>query len=191
MDPWGRVRTADFWRWLFGGDADFEDAADYALTVPAGGAHGLRAEVSEGASVTLVDLETGAELGWLDDAHFHPNCLRVEEVVQLSAAQASAGRRHEALLLLLPFAVATTDTDVARLERAVDEAWRALGFTGARPDLAFCWFGEAQAEWYLDARGRWCLRQPSGDLSLRPLYTLRVAENPDFPAWLSALGRDR
>lgn len=138
--------------------------------------------------MTLVDLESGGELGGLDDAHFHPNCLRVDEVLQLAGAQAGQHREHAALLLLTPFAVATSEHDVNRLDQRVQAAWRALGFGDVPPSVTGCWFGDDQVQWHLDARGRWCLRQPTGDLSLRPLYTLRLEENPDLPAWLSAVG---
>ena len=185
---WERLRAPEFWRWLLGGDVDFEEERSFDLMLPFGSGHGLRASVDEGMSATLSDLETGTELGWIDDAHFHPNCLRVDEALQVSAAQ-GAGRSKEALLLLLPFAVSTTLGDAERLRSAAKDAWECLGLEGQSPDVAMCSFEGERVEWYLDARRRWCLRQTSNDLVLRPLYTLRVEENADFPEWLSAIGR--
>jgi hypothetical protein len=117
---WDRLRAGAFWRWLFKGEASFEDERSFTLELIIASGDGLNVEVAEGTSVTLVDRREGTELGWLDDAHFHPG---------------------------------------------------------------------AQVQWHLDGRRRWCLRQATDDLSVRPLYSVRVEENPDFPAWLSELGR--
>ena len=154
-----------------------------------GAGDGLNIAIAEGTSVTLLDLRTGAELGWIDDAHFHPNCLRAAEVLDLASRQPSPPTRHLATLLLLPFAVVTNEGDARALETAAQLAWEALGFEGTCSGLSIPDFRNELTEWHLDDRRRWCLRQVTTNVSARPLYSLRVAENPDFPAWLSDLAR--
>ncbi len=186
---WDRLRAGAFWRWLFKGEASFEDERSFTLELIIASGDGLNVEVAEGTSVTLVDRREGTELGWLDDSHFHPSCLRADEVLSLASSQTDPARRHLATLLLLPFAVVTSDPDAAVLQTAAQQAWEAAGFEGTCPGLQLAEFPEAHVEWHLDDRRRWCLRQVSDDLSVRPLYSVRVEENPDFPAWLSELGR--
>jgi hypothetical protein len=183
---WQRLRAPEFWNWLFCDEVAFEEARSFELPLACDNGHGIRASVHEGVSITLSDLETGTELGWLDDAHAHPNCLRAQEVLYLARMRPSPERQHLATLLLLPFAVIASDGDDAPgLEPAALRAWEALGFEGRCPGLWIPRFHTEKVEWHLDVLGRWCLRQPSADLSVRPLSSLRVAENPDFPAWLS------
>ncbi|MDP1915243.1 MAG: hypothetical protein Q8L14_03290 [Myxococcales bacterium] len=139
--------------------------------------------------MTLLDLRTGTELAWIDDAHFHPSCLRPAEVLHPASRQAAPPTRHLATLLLLPFAVVTNEGDARTLETAAQLAWEALGFEGTCSGLSIPDFRNELTEWHLDERRRGCLRQVTADVSARPLYSLRVEENPDFPAWLSDLGR--
>lgn len=176
------------WRWLLEGQDSFSEEQSFELTLPCGVSHGLSAQIDEGSSVTLLDLETSTELGWLDDAHFHPNCLRAAEVLFVAAAQDSLEKRCLATLLLLPFAVVTTDSETTAIRSHGQHAWNALGFAGECPGLHLPEFDHQFVDWYLDSKGRWCLREKVTDLSARPLYTLRVDDNPDFPAWLSLVG---
>ncbi len=186
---WDRLRAPEFWRWLFDDDVSFDDERSFTLELLIGSGDGLNVAIAEGASVTLLDLRTGTELGWLDGAHFHPNCLRADEVLSLASTQAAPPKRHLATLLLLPFAVVTNEGDARALETAAQDAWEALGFEGTCSGLSTPDFRNELTEWHLDDRRRWCLRQVNADVLARPLYSLRVAENPDFPAWLSDLAR--
>lgn len=190
MDAWERLRAREFWRWAFEGDVSFDEELSFELALPCGSGRGLKAVIDEGTSITLGDLESGAELGWLDDAHFHPNCLRPMEALHVARMQSAPDQRRLALLLLLPFAVVTSDDEGEALERAAQDAWEAQDFDGACPGLGLAEFRDARVEWYRDEERRWWLRQSAATLDLRPLYSLRVEQNPGFPAWLSAVTDD-
>jgi hypothetical protein len=187
VDDWTRIRDTHFWSWLFGGDflVPIEESLD--LEFCSANNHGLRLLVNIGTSATLLDLETHAELGWIDDAHFHPNCLRVDELLCVSKLQDTFEKRASTLLLLLPFAVATCEVDFQKLSVAVQLAWRQLGFDGECPGLENSKFIDALVEWSLDDRGNWYLRQTCNDLSVRSLYSLRLVSNLNFPRWLSEI----
>jgi hypothetical protein len=185
---WNRLQRPEFWRWLLNGEAEFEEELEFELTLMLGTDEGIRASVHEGMMVTLVDLFSGTELGWIDDFHFHPNCLRVSEALRLAEAQRAQGRHDEALLLLAAFTVATTDAELELLATSVASSWTALGLAAPPPSPTWSDFVGQSTEWFRDNRSRWCLRQAADDLDLRPLYSLRVEENPEFPAWLSAIG---
>jgi hypothetical protein len=183
---WERLRAPGFWNWHFGEDVELDGKREFDLRLPCDG-HGLLASVHEGLSVTLSDLESGTELGWIDDAHFHPSCLRASEVLHVAGVQTSHEITRLATLLLLPFAVVTSDTDAKAMETAAQRAWEESGFVGACPALTLLDFRSQKVEWFLDSKRRWSLRQQSADLAVRPLYTLRVEDNPEFPPWLSAI----
>jgi hypothetical protein len=186
---WERLRTPEFWRWIFENEVSFEDERSFELALPCSAGRGLKAQIDEGISITLSDLGSGFELGWIDDAHFHPNCLRPAETLHLAGIQDAPAKQHLATLLLLPFSVIASDSDAEELVGAAQRAWAALGFDGQCPGLTIPEFRHEEVEWHLDANSRWCLRQPGSNLDVRPLYTLRVEENSDFPAWLSEIGR--
>lgn len=186
---WERLRAPEFWRWLFEDDVSFEDERSFELALPCGSGRGLTVRIDEGTSLTLLDLGSGTELGWIDDAHFHPNCLRPAEALYVAGEQTEPAKQQLATLLLLPFAVIASDSDATELEAAAQRAWDALGFDGQCPGLEIPEFRGEEVEWHLDANGRWCVRQPVANLEVRPLYTLRTAENSSFPAWLSEIGR--
>jgi hypothetical protein len=179
-----RLRERGFWTWLYERAADDDAPGPFRVRLALGAEH-VVADVDESYGVTLLDGATGAELGWIDDAHWHPNCLRVGEVLALAGGQATAADRAAATLLLVPFAVITTHEDEERLGAAAEGAWRQLGFEGACSGLEWADFLLQDVEWY-QAHERWWLRQPQ-DLHLKALYTVRVAENVRFPGWLSRL----
>jgi hypothetical protein len=185
---WLRLREPEVWRWLFEDDVSFDEEQSFELALPCGEVHGLKAKIDEGTSVTLFDRETSTELGWLDDAHFHPNCLRAAEVLFVAASQDSQEKRRLATLLLLPFAVVTTESAAKAIRSHAQAAWTGIGLAGDCPGLHIPEFDDQLVEWHLDSRSRWCLRERATDLNARPLCTLRVEENPDFPAWLSRIG---
>ncbi len=180
---WRRLKAPEFWRWLFEHDCTFDEETSFELTLPFAEEQGLRVHVKEAADVTLCDLKTGLTLGWLDDGHPHPHCLRVTETLRLASAQ--HGVSDEALLLLCPFTVATTEEEIAQLEQAVLGAWRRLGLEGEGPEVGRCWFGDEGVRWQRDGQDRWSLRPSEQNSFEHALTTLRVDENLEFPAWLS------
>lgn len=175
-----RLRTEAFWRWLYESleaDEPATDAWEVTWSVPSG--EGLRVVIAEGREATLFDRRSAAQLGWVDGHHWHPHALRVAEVCSVAEGQAAGEARDACLLMLGRFAVATTADELDQLGSTLELAWRGFGFFGALPE--FVSFADGSVSWQ-QHDGRWSLigEDPA-------LYTLRRAENADFPMWLSAI----
>lgn len=178
-----RLASEDFWSWLFEREVEVDDPARFEVVLPCGEQNGIRALVDEAYGITLADVGSGTELGWIDDAHWHPHCLRVHEVLTIAASQRGERTSAVAALLLSPFAVATTFDDAERHADRVAAAWEALGFRSEHPrPRDFC---DEGVDWF-QVDGAWWLREDAARSS-GTLYTLRVEQNDAFPRWLSAL----
>lgn len=136
-------------------------------------------------------LSEKAQLGWLDDAHWHPDVLRWEETECASRYLANAAgtrpRPSEALLLLAIFTPVTRSDDCARVTQLLDAASVEVGIPSqAREHVLWHASSPYNAEWRRDA-GRWVLE---GEV-----HSLRYLDNPSFPFQelqeLSALARQR
>jgi hypothetical protein len=70
---------------------------------------GLRVDISQFVSVCYLihpSLESPRQLGWDDDAHWHPHVFKWDEIVLLSQAARSNPEGFPPVLLLLPFTAA-------------------------------------------------------------------------------------
>jgi hypothetical protein len=128
------------------------------------------------------------ELGWDDQAHWHPHVLRCEELDLfcrcIARQDTSLPHPGVPLLLLCRFAPVTDSEDSERALFLLREAWHSLGlFTHdqIRKFLRSVDYRGTGVAWRQDNHQRWILHL---DRDLHPdvgLYTLRCQENPDFP----------
>nr|BFE32315.1 hypothetical protein GCM10010200_045660 [Actinomadura rugatobispora] len=200
-----------FWSaYLFEDDApDFEEEEPCRAEFDVGDGHALVLDVdlAYGAFELAVAVPGTAEpiqVGWDDQAHFHPHVMRWSELDLLARAAAlrDAELRHPGpfLALLARFAVLDEQDDPDAMAPLVDGAFHLVRpgtVSGLRPETR---------EWYelRDLRGTgllWTTR-PDGhpavdqplDISIeRPLYSLRAPDSDDFPfaAWAALLDRAR
>lgn len=145
-------------------------------------------------------LEEPAELGFDDQAHFHPHVMRWAELDLLARASAlhDPEIRHPgpALGLLARFAFVDEDTDLDTISPLLDAAFslvRPLDGAGLRPETR---------DWFelRDLRGtglRWTVEESghpaleSTDEGELPLYSLRTPDSEGFPfaEWAALLAR--
>jgi len=146
-----------------------------------------------------------AELGWDDDAHWHPHVFRWIELTALVDHTTSRPPWSDfpdlALALLHRYSVGTTDADVAsmrarlipvlgrlgmppdRVERALSRLdWRPGSRPGNYDELVGPgWVQDRRVGWRLDLWWRRELERSGGDAYPAP-YSLRRPENSDFPS---------
>ncbi|PWU18244.1 MAG: hypothetical protein C5B50_09605 [Verrucomicrobia bacterium] len=128
------------------------------------------------------------ELGWDDQAHWHPHVLRCEELDLFCRCIAvkDPGLPHPGVSLLLfsRFAPVTDSEDSHRALSVLSEAWKSLKLFDDEEIADFLKmvdFRSTGVEWQRDQQLNWTLHL---DRDLHPgtgLYTLRCAENPEFP----------
>lgn len=192
-------------------EADYADLCSYEQEVPPHELYGTPGFVQKGCRLTFplgacglaldfncsldyFSLEilkadgTAVEIGWDDQAGWHPHVLRWEELDAIGESLA----RHDrdvphpglAVLLLARFAPITDADDAARMIPVVRQAWARVGAppAAALDDLiARLDKRGAGFEWRRDAATGWTLHQDR-PFDHRPhLYTLRSASNPEFP----------
>ena len=186
-------RSEQFWKDYFWEkdptDAHYPDLADCTV----------RLEVAPGWSLTLAldeDLDAmelsveglgeTAELGWDDHAHWHPHVLRWEELDLIGRAVAlrdpAASHPGLALLLLYRFAPICDDADAELAFPLLEAAWAELGVDVGPAHERMLQRTDARTagfKWQLVDR-RWVLTQEKPNLE-RDLYTLRHADNDEFP----------
>jgi len=189
------LRDPDFWARYFwdesgpeieipGGnvDIDFARVDGYALRFHLSDNIGSMA-------LSLVHPGTGepVELGWDDQAHWHPHVLRWEELDLVSRfmSRADPDFAHPGLTLLLlcRFAPICVNDAPDTVQPLLGEAWRSLGilkdeqiqghmeFVDRRQD-GFCW-RQGPLGWTID--------NDQGGPNAADVYSLRNAENPEFP----------
>jgi hypothetical protein len=127
------------------------------------------------------------QLGWDDQAHWHPHVLRCEEldlICQCIARQDDSLPHPGIPLILLCRSAPVTDSeDSEQALWTLREAWHSLGLFDAEQINKFLQvvdFRGTGVEWRRDERKRWVLLQEDEDPRVG-LYTLRFSENPDFP----------
>lgn len=130
------------------------------------------------------------ELGFDDQAHWHPNCLRWEELDLFGRLIALQDPRlpHPGLpvLLLNRFAPICTNTDAEVVFTLIETAWKAQGMKkGKRFNSRVERYDRrhAEFEWRNIQGVGWEIGQPEGadDRTNWDCYTLRSAENQSFP----------
>lgn len=133
-----------------------------------------------------------AQLGWDDEAHWHPDVLRWEECAAVcrcvAAGDPALPHPGWPLLLLYRFTPITPDDDRRAIRSLLRTTWRATGLFGRaeverlidRADHAT----DGGYEWFYTRRCGWTLE--GGEE-----YTLRTINNPDFPFRLWGKLRDR
>jgi len=203
-----RIAEPDFWpRYLFDDAAELpedepeeseesdESDEEYRAEFGLGGGLGLVLDVELGNWVGLGLAAPGrtepVELGWDDEAHFHPHVMRWSELDLLARAAAvhDPTLRHPGpvVALLARFVVLDEQDEPGAITPLVDAAFRAVRpgpGRGVRPETR---------DWYelrdLSGTGlRWtdegrrsAVSQPDDLTIMRPLYTLRAPGSDEFP----------
>jgi hypothetical protein len=151
------------------------------------GAGALLVETSS-HEITLFLRDAGgrvSQLGWNDQAHWHPNALRWQEIDVISRAcsRVSVELEHPglALLLLWPFSALGDDEPVEDAFASVLAAWRSLDLPEADAPLDGADFRGQHVRWVCDARGRWYPLQEETRETRMALYSLRHPDNEQFP----------
>jgi hypothetical protein len=161
------------------------------LDVPLGG-HRMRLQFDpllNSVNLSLCD-PSGKEfeLGWDDQAHWHPHVLRCEELdlICRCVARQDPTLPHPGVTLLLfcRFAPVTDSEDSGRALSLLREAWQSLDLFDEPQICKFLKIVDYRGtgvEWRRDTQQNWVLHL---DRDLHPrvgLYTLRCTDNPDFP----------
>lgn len=154
--------------------------------------HALRLSLDEDLVEATLDVQAGdgdpAQLGWDDQAHWHPHVLRWEELDLICRAAAVLDPKlvHPGPLLLLlhRFAPICEGDDVDHVFGLLGQAWADVGF-GEEDTLELVELRDARGagfRWREDAAsGRWFIEQAEASDSAMELYTLRREDNPEFP----------
>ncbi|MER6945845.1 hypothetical protein ABT294_17615 [Nonomuraea sp. NPDC000554] len=204
-----RMAEPDFWAaYLFEDDAD-EDEEPLRAEFGLGGelALVLDLDITDGLvelALTAPGLAEPAELGWDDQAHFHPHVMRWAELDLLARALAlhDPQMRHPgpALALLARFVVLDEQDDLDTVTPLLDAAFRMLRpgpRDGVRPETRD-WFELRDLRgtglrWTAGPDGHPAVEQTHTGAVARPLYSLRTPDSADFPfaAWAALLDRAR
>ncbi|MGC4046052.1 MAG: hypothetical protein QM758_19855 [Armatimonas sp.] len=125
------------------------------------------------------------KLGWDDESHWHPHCLRWKELIAISQ-HVGTEDANIAVLLLAPFAPICNDGDAAVAHPALKKAWESLNlFTDDEIQRWIDTFDtrEGNYQWRQNERGDWYMYQAPEDSERHwfPLYSLRTEEDADFP----------
>ncbi|MFF3564715.1 hypothetical protein ACFYXS_32225 [Streptomyces sp. NPDC002574] len=204
-----RMADPDFWpRYLFDDDApdvhDAEDEEAYITRFPTGGGFALVLDLTPAEYVELAveapGLPEPANVGWDDQAHFHPHVMPWRELDLLCRAVAlhDTELRHPGpmLALLCRFAFLAENDDLDTITPLVDAAFESMrpgvGGSGRVREETRDWFdlrdlrGTGLA-WTTRADGHEAVGQDSTDGL--PLYSLRTPSSKQFPfaAWSALL----
>lgn len=141
-------------------------------------------------NLSLYDFEEEIQLGWDDEAHWHPHCLRWRELIPLcdyiSQQNPEVPYPGWILLLLFRFAPICSDEDAEIAYPALKESWESLGLF-SQDDIQrlieTADFRKGRFVWSQDEQGNWLVDQAEDDWKKTGfmLYSLRHIENPDFP----------
>lgn len=140
-------------------------------------------------SLQLVSSSTAVtEIAWDDEAHWHPDVLRWEELELICRYIALLDERFPhpgiPLLLLHRFAPITNADDASRIQSLVRDAWRRLNVVSEEQVASFLPTTHllgTSVEWREDATAGWHLRVNDDEQFKVGLYTLRRLDNPEFP----------
>ncbi|MGC4046053.1 MAG: hypothetical protein QM758_19860 [Armatimonas sp.] len=176
-------------------DSDEEDEDDekeeYKFDFKINGRFSLRLEtILYYTNLSLYDFDEEIQLGWDDEARWHPHCLRWKELIPLcdyiSQQNPDIPYPGWILLLLFRFAPICSNEDAKIAYPALKESWESLGLFSEdeiqrlieTADLRFAVF-----TWSQDDQGNWSVDQEDNDWKKSGfmLYSLRHVENPDFP----------
>jgi hypothetical protein len=191
----GRIRKREFWTnayWLTYPDDEAEDLAKRTIRFEVTDCHALVLGLDDGFyffSLGLsVDGADPIDLGWDDQAHWHPHVLRWRE---LDAIGGAVARRDPSLvhpgvplLLLMRFAPITDEVDGGIAHHLIGRAWDRLGLFSRREREAF--FDRIDARgagftWRRTELGH-VIEQDEGDrFRRRALYSLRAPGSEEFP----------
>lgn len=208
-----RMTETDFWSaYLFEDDApdlfdEDKDEESYQVEFGLGDGFALTLDLALAyecidLALTAPGLAEPAQLGWDDQAHFHPHVMRWTELDLLARASAlhDPDLRHPgpALALLVRFVFLDEQDDPDTITPLVDAAFRLLRpipgtGRGVRPETRD-WFEvrdlrDTGLQWTTREDGHPAVDQPNGDRGLTPLYSLRTPGSEDFPfaAWAALL----
>ena len=186
-------RSVQFWKdyfWEDGPtDAHYPDLADCTVRLEVAPGWALTLALDEDLAAMELSIEglgETAELGWDDQAHWHPHVLRWEELDLIGRAAAlrdpAASHPGLAVLLLYRFAPICDEADAELAFPLLETAWAEIGVDGGRAHERMLQRTDARTagfKWQL-ADGRWVLSQDEPNPE-RELYTLRNADNDEFP----------
>lgn len=126
-------------------------------------------------------------IAWDDQAHWHPHVLRWSELDLLcqcvAARDPSLAHPGYPLLFLHRFAPICVGDDIDQIVALLETAWRKLDlFSSAEITTFIERFDARDADfhWRFEAGKGWCIEQED-DSASRGLYSLRTAENDEFP----------
>lgn len=138
-------------------------------------------------------LEQPVQLGWDDEAHWHPHVLRWAELDAICRAvsknDSSLPHPGLPLPLLYRFASVTVGDDAEDIFETLEQAWRGLDLF-SNDEVAefsrkydyraagFVWRPDDERGWLIHQDDT--LRQGDGNMYDADLYTLRLADNPEF-----------
>jgi hypothetical protein len=196
------MKSHRFWTdYLFLTAPDFvhDDDVSWDIDLPLGTSHVLRLRVSLGyvSLMLVVAPAREVELGWDDEAHWHPHALRWSEIVAIRE-RLHAQRRESprdaalALLLLFRFAPLVDDQEFADASVALAAPMSELAALSSKEQaraLARVDFRRAGAVWVHEAGG-WTISQVEPIPNRQPeVYSLRVPGGPfPFEAWRRLAG---
>ena len=186
------VQTQRFWPdYTF--DTEPQSAGiDYSFSLPVAKRYAIRLSFDDeflGIDLGFAHPGGTSELGWDDQAHFHPHVLRWDELELISRASAKLDPRLQhpgiTILLLSRFSPICGSDDIEHIRPIVRAAWRTLGILNddqieselSRYDCRLGGF-----VWKLSEPLGWTIHQSEEDFlrSGIDLYTTRCAENPSF-----------
>jgi hypothetical protein len=128
------------------------------------------------------------EVAWDDEAHWHPDLLRWDELALICNYIASLDEQMShpgiPLLLLCRFAPVTNGDDLERIDALLRQAWHRAGTFTEEQTQVFVprtHLLGTSVEWRMDEKAGWYLHVNDDEKFTVGLYTLRRLDNPEFP----------
>ncbi|BBH71749.1 hypothetical protein ACTI_84340 [Actinoplanes sp. OR16] len=198
--PIERLDDPEFWRAYFfeaeidedEDDDEDEDGEELVVEFAVGGGHALVLDIDlELTSVELglrtPDNDEILELGWDDQAHWHPHALRWAELdlIGRAAAVIDPGLRHPGPVLALAsrFVALGPDDDLDAITPLMDAAYD-VPWPTTRDWLDRADFRDQATTWRQDEAGNWTVDQDDAQKPERALYSLRRPGGSfPFAAW--------